>query len=213
MASNVTVDSITSRIRSRSDNETATPSDHIVSDVDIVVYQNEAYKQIWDALVEMSGYEYFGKEAALASPYALPADFYQLRAVDFGASPNVLSLKPWSFGERNNLFDDSYPRYRLRGGNIVFKPATFTASVTIHYVSTAPTLVAGGTFDGYNGWEEYMVAWGVSRAQQKQEYDPSIAMGEAQNVMTRIKRMALHTQDERSGIADVTSMPDDFYLG
>lgn len=212
MAANVTVNSLVSKVRKRADSETATESQSICPDAEIIEYLNEGYRQLYDLLTELSGLEYFGKQSTLTSPYALPSDFYQLLGVDLGAAGSEIPLRQFSFAERTQFFDVANPRYRIRSGSLVFRPATFATAVTLHYIPVAATLSAGGSFDSFNGWDEYVVAWGTRSVLSKQEYDLSTADAYLDRAETRIRRSATRVHAETQTIVDVETLPDEFYL-
>lgn len=212
MAATVTVNSLVSKARKRADAETSVESQSICPDAEIIEYLNEGYRQLYDLLVELCGLEYFGKQSTLASPYTLPADFYQLLGIDFGAVGSEIPLAQFAFAERTQFVDGANPRYRIRSGSVIWRPATFASAVTLHYVPVAATLAAGGTFDSFNGWDEYVVAWAVRSILSKQEYDLSTADGYLARAETRIRRSAPRIRAETQTIVDVETFPDQFYM-
>lgn len=205
----VTVNDTVSRVRKEADIETADQTKSVCPDAELIEYINHGYRALYDIIVELAGPEYFGKSTTLTSPYALPSDFYQLIAVDYGTLP----LRQFAFAQRHIPYDTASPRFRVQAGSLVFNPSTFAGSVTLWYVPHAATLSAGGSFDSYDGWDTYVIAYAVLKVRQKQEYDTrdaerNLAMAEA-----RVRRNAARIKPEPGRMHDVRSLPDEFYYG
>jgi hypothetical protein len=116
------------------------------------------------------------------------ADFYKPRGFDVQFGQNiVVTARPFMWAERNRyrLFSGwsyNWPvAYRMLGksstvaqspnDSVKFIPAPQGAfTITMWYTPTPPVLVAGGdTFDGVNGWEEYVVLSAATKLLVKQE--------------------------------------------
>lgn len=110
---------------------------------------NEALAEVWDMLVLASPPDYYSSETTVTTSsgvtaYALPADFYKLRAV-FVDEGNGEYRPISAINEHERQF------YRAPSG---------AYSVILRYIATAPQLGAGDdavTFDGINGFEELAV--------------------------------------------------------
>ena len=213
------VASVISRARQLADVETGTPSTSIVTDTDALAWVNDGYRELYDALVELGGVELFSKSATVtsASAYPLPSDFYQLVALDLpnGGSSTPTTLKPFSVRERNVSFSTADPRYMVRAGKLLFRPTTFSADVTLWYIPVPATLGASDSFDSLDGWDVFVVAWVYEQMLIKQEYDTSQAQRLQARAMERARRSVpkIGRRDGNRAIADVSSLPDEFYMG
>ena len=99
------------------------------------------------------------------SVYNLPTDFYKLKGVDLKIdNAQSIALKRYNFNERNLnntlIFNGiTNLRYRDENNTIKFTPKPSTTNeITVHYAPHAVKLSADSdTFNGYNGWEEYII--------------------------------------------------------
>jgi hypothetical protein len=121
--------------------------------------------------------------------FPLPTDFYKLSTVDevIGGSiitdgttgvmyvtGQAVSVKPYNVQNRNSYV---VPRS--------------SSSVLLGYVPTMTPLVADSdTFDGINGWEEYIIIDSAIKAAIKEEGDISELNSQKSAVLDRIKRSA-----------------------
>lgn len=156
---------------------------------------NSSCQHLWDKLVEAYGNDYELSTAPFAittdgvnDSYALPTDFFKLLGVDLQVSgtSNYLTLPRFNFGERNQY---SLPgiqtfagrtnmKYRLRGNFIWFIPLPTSGMVLrMWYVPRFTPLVnPTDSFDGINGWEEFVVNDAAMKALAKEESDISSIM-------------------------------------
>jgi len=169
---------------------------------------NASIAELYDLITQKFGNDYFVKDPAYTFPlvsgtesYALPSDFFKLLGVDFQlSSDEAITLKPFMFSERNQytrsivrgLTNAEFMRYRIRAGKLWFSPKpSSTNTITVWYVPLPTTLSADGdTFDGYNGWEEYVITDVCIKFLGKEESDASTFIGAKQALITRIEEAA-----------------------
>lgn len=152
---------------------------------------NSGIQELYDKLVEAYGSDYYLQTAATITTdgtndkYALPTDFFKLLGVDLqlsGSSTGTtgwISLWRFNFAQRNQytlpniqtLWGRTNLKYRLAGSNIWFIPLP-AASQTLRlwYAPRFTALVNDAdTFDGINGWEEFVILSAAINARIKEE--------------------------------------------
>ncbi len=115
--------------------------------------------------------------------YTLPSDYGYTLAVEYQAQSGVyVDLPRISFRDRNKYSNASTSGpaigYRLGNGVLALLPAPLSGAYRHWYVPTAPVLGdgTGGTvtsFDGVNGWEEWIVYDVAIKMLVKEESDAS----------------------------------------
>lgn len=170
------------------------------------VFINKSAAALYDMLVA-SFEDYYTKASATLTAtvngqgtYALDADFYKLAGIDIKVSSSEYkSLRPYVWRERNvyrNLPLATPPeyetRYRVRAGSLELLPVpTSVLPMTVWYVPTMAALtVDADTFDGINGFEEYIVLDAARKALMKEESDTSDVERELAALVERIQTMA-----------------------
>lgn len=167
MARTATLLELRTRAYKRSGNENETgrfPAAEVTVDV------NESIAALYDMLVECWGSDRFEASQTISvtsgtSTYALAAAFMDLLAVELIDGGNRFALNKFMRGEKPSLLSTSAvygPRptmYSLIGANIELLPTPSAAyTLTVRYVPAATELVSDSdTFDGVNGWEEWVV--------------------------------------------------------
>jgi hypothetical protein len=177
-----------------------------VSDTELTSYINYGCKKLYDMLIEAFGENYYVTDpldfqtVANQQDYALPADFYQLVGLDLKISTNeYLTLKPFDWVKRNfynssRIFalngDENY-KYLLVGNNIRFVPIpTAVKTMTLHYIPAFTNLSADiDTFDGINGWEEFVIIDAAIKMKQKEESDAQVLMMMKAEIEERITKL------------------------
>lgn len=224
MAQNVTVASLRTRIRQRADVETADQANSIVTTDELDTVINEAYRALYDIIANHAGPHYYATSASVSpSSFTLPADFYRALGVDlpnFWGTSRPYSLRRFSFAERNRragaLFAAGYdpPTYRIEGGVIRWEPtsAAPTSAVTLWYIPTPAALATGGSFDGVNGWDEFVVCWGVRYVKEKQEEDSGPAILKLREAEARVRESAGRIVQDPVTVADVRGDCYDSYF-
>lgn len=167
-----------------------------------VEWVNAGCQELYDKLIEAYGEDYFvGTEQIITtdgtnSTFALADDFYKLLGVDYLLNANAgvagrITIWRYNFAERNqySLPNLAAPgrlvlRYRIQGAKIAFLPRPPAAGQTL-YLTYAPRFTPlaadGDTFDGINGWEEWVKAAVAMKALGKEESD----MGPAAALLQR----------------------------
>jgi hypothetical protein len=143
---------------------------------DVTRYVNQGGAELYDIIVEARGRSYFRKSPPLSittlagtSFYAFsddedsPSDFYRLISVRRQGHESLRSFTP---DEEADLRRADSPigvptHYELRPGGIELLPLHGAGTViVVDYVPTYTDLVEDDdTFDGINGWEEYVVCF------------------------------------------------------
>ena len=183
-------------------------------------YINASIQDLYDTIIEVMGQEYFLKSdtfttIAGTSEYSVVVaddDFYQLYGVDWESGDNKWPLTPYEWQDRHqdniawSTFRDQwggYPcHYRLFGDQNaatgVYTPRirltpepTSVQTVRLWYVPHPPLLDADAdVFDGFNGWEEYVVVDAAIKLLQKEESDTQALELRKSRLLDRIRSMA-----------------------
>ena len=164
------------RVRQRADMENS----NFVSDSELNGYINKSISELYDLLVS-SNSEYFlssttSTVASGESTITLPSDFYKLRGVDFYLGGRWTDLEQFNFNERN-LDSTTYSligchvKYRLQGSTIKLIPEDNVDGQYRVWYTPVPTELSSDSdsFEGINGWEEYVVVDAAIKCLQKEE--------------------------------------------
>ncbi len=177
MPSLVTLGTLRTKARQRADMENS----KFISDSEFNGIINDSAKELYDLLT--TTYEdYYWTTSSISvvggtDTYSLPDDFYKLLGVDEILNQSTgqsISLKPFMFAERNAYTQPqvSYP-------------------VKLHYIPTMTEMVEDtDTFDGINGYEEYIIIDAAMKALIKEESDASALMAQKQAMIKRIQGAA-----------------------
>jgi len=225
MASNVTLGTLKTAARERSD----MVNSNFISDSELNRYINSSIKDLYDRLINAGEY-YYVSSADISvvggtATYSLPNDFYKLLGVDLviDSNGNAVTLRPFQFEQRNsylftptwNVVGLSYLRYMLQGSNIKFVPVPSGATtVRLWYSPAFADLVSDSdSFDGINGWEEYVILDAAIKMMIKEESDPQALMVQKQGMIQRLNEMKLMRDiGSPSKIADMSrTMPWEFW--
>lgn len=215
----VTLESLRDQARQRAD----MVNSEFCSDVEINQYINNSITELYDLLVSVNE-DYYVTSGTVSlvngtDSYSLPADFYKLLGVDVDYNGQQIAIKPFMFAERSRMqtaLSGAPFRYRLQGSNIKFIPEPDTSyTVTLWYVPRFTALSAdASTFDGINGWEEYVIVDAAIKMLQKEESDVSILMAQKEALRGRINTMAANRDSGEPqrivDVEDVTSL-DPFF--
>ena len=167
--------------------------------------------------------------------YPLPPDFYKLTSAEIVYSGGVTRpIAPYMEKERatytllTGWSIGALAWYRMLGANqIRFIPApaaqytvnlngypTFTKLTVAAYRDSTERqiLQAPASFDGINGWEQYVIWKTVARVQAKQKVDPSAALQFAAEKEQAIQAAAQNRDMQHAErVQDVVGFPDDWY--
>lgn len=186
---------------------------------------NANIRALYRLLAQAYGAEYFKKSTTLTTTsgeksIALPGDFFKLISVWWTVSDGIkirlrrateqemeretfgMGWPPWAFGMRTD--DEIWPKYALRASGIEFT-ATPTAeySITFNYVGAPLRLTLDeDTFDGYGGFEEFVIWMTAADAIAKEEGDTTHCIGRANGIAMDITTTAERDQSEPLCIQD-----------
>jgi hypothetical protein len=190
-----------SKARTRADMVNGT----FCTDAEVDEFIQSAWSELYDILV--ATFEDFAVTSTTIAvtgandTYALPADFYKLRGVEYllsNAAGSFVTLEPFEWSERGR-FSTISPgginatgyglMYCLRDTNIVFAPyPTGASSIKVWYVPECPCSAVSITVQ--RGWEEVVVLDAAIQMLLKEESDVSVLMMRKQALVARIKAMA-----------------------
>lgn len=157
-----------------------------VSDAELTGYINQSYFELWDLLVSKYGDNYYVASpyaitTTTAQQYALPGDFLKLLGVDIRVGSDWVTMRPFTFGERNRFntitaeprYGATNLRYRINGDNLWIMPTPPAGqSLQLWYVPRMVELVADGDVaEGVSGWLEYVIVDAAIKCLQKEESD------------------------------------------
>jgi hypothetical protein len=196
MARNVTLAQLRERARQKADMQNSS----FVSTDEIDGYINQSLTELVDLIVAREPDLYLDSAdlSLVSGSYPLPSDFYQLRGVEIERSSGVWeTIEPFNWNERNSLTDPILTAYgptcayRMRGNNLVLDPAQSSSQgVRVWYVPATPLLTGSAdTFDGINGWDEYVTTDVAIKCKDKEESDVSVLMAQKANLTRRIETM------------------------
>lgn len=222
MASNVTLLSLRNQARERADMKDS----EFWADADITVAVNASLKRLYNLLISAWGDEYFVTSELVASvadqeTYSLNAAFYKLLGIDVGsgASPtDFFRLTKFSFAERNTRRDNNFGlhdfRYRLHGSTFKVIPTSPAGNTfKVWYIPAMTELVADvDTFDGINGFEEWVVLDVAMKMLRKEESDTQELQLDQQKMEKHIIDMASpRDAAEPESVVDVENIDRDEY--
>lgn len=223
MAHSVTVASVRTKIRQQADIETLDEANSVITDDELDSVIDAGFRALYDLIANVAGHEAFATSATLTAPtFALPAGFYRALGVDFPnyyGTNQAATAKRFSFAERNRRTSPyvvegfELPTYRVQNGALAWEPASAapSTSVTLWYVPVPATLADGGSFDAVNGWDDYVVAWGVRYCREKQEEDQRPALLKLAQAEQRVKANAARIVQDPVAVADVRGVSDCAY--
>ena len=171
-------------------------------DPEVLRYVNQGCAEVYDLLVEARGRSYYaGEPVAITTTsdtvaYDLPGDFYRLVGVRRQDGEALVSYDMIDEAQLSyDLGTATYPAaYQLRGSKIRLLPKhNAGTTILVTYVPSFTDLVDDDdTFDGINGWEEYVVAYAARRMALKDEsFELAASMNEdLASVRERIQRLA-----------------------
>lgn len=204
MASNVSLATALAEVRQRTHYENS----QFVTDPELTNWINRSLKRLYDLLVgTFEEYNLSTADSLIASgnTFAIPADFYKLLGVDYIVSlPDQFQALPrigWQ--ERNG----SRYGYALRAANVVILPYSWAAGKTfrLSYIPVIATLAnPGDTFDGIDGYEEYVFLDVCCKILAKADRDASMFLQAKADMEANIQASA-HNRDagEPPHVSDV----------
>jgi len=183
-------------------------------------YIRESYAAMYDRLLRARGTTLLESKTTQAltvgqATYALPADFYELLAIDLDTGNGQYTLEKFNRKERPQLEDTNagwkgYPYYYvLAGDNIDILPVCQLSGCTlnIHYIPTVPDLQNDSdTLDGVDGWEEWIVLDAAKKMATKQGDERLVGLLTADLQREEARLAALSSARDRAGPGHVTDV-------
>lgn len=177
--STVTLGQLKTRSRERAD----MVNSKFISDSELASYINASYAELYDLLISSRGENYFIDSYSFTTTsnqdsYALPNDFYKLMGVDYVTSASqAITLKAFKWQERNRFKEPFYNTanynlmYQIRGNDLVFVPVpNGNQNMKLWYVPVPASLSSDSdSFNGINGYEEYIVIDAAIKMRVKEE--------------------------------------------
>lgn len=202
-----TLAQLRTRARERADMELGSgqsATDHFITNTELNSYINASIAELYDLLVKAYDADYYLTSSTVTGvastlEYSLPNDFYKMKGLD---REDGTPVKKFLFAKRNN----GGLKYRLRSSKLRFSDYPVVGEVfTLWYIPKPTELSADAdTFDGINGWEEYVIVDAAIKMRTKEETDTTDLKMEKQALKSRIEDMS---QDRDTGeperIADV----------
>ncbi len=204
----VTLSELQARTRELADMETLAPGSAFVDDAELTRALNRALRQLYNKLVIQRGDDYYAKTSTTQTTagvplVALPEDFFQLLTVIVSDGTGAFVDAP-KFGvhdvaglrtSENMIAGGIYLyRYRLNAAGLELLPTPRAAhDVTLYYVPTCPELkLAGDTFDGVNGWEDWACyAAAIDLLNKEESFEQAAALAAARgNLDVQIQALA-----------------------
>jgi hypothetical protein len=194
----LTLAQIRTQARQRADMEIS----QFVTDSELTNYVNSSIAELYDILVSRFEDYYIldtpQTVANGASELTIPADFYKLKGLDYDVGGGQYeTVRSFQFVERNETFDPGFGtlprmRYRVLGSVIKLTPPEFApGNYRIWYIPRfTPLVLDADTFDGINGWTEYVVVDCAIKMLNKEESDASAFREQKQKLLDRIEAMA-----------------------
>lgn len=179
--------------------------------------------ELYDLLVAADE-DYYASKSDISTDgtndeFALASDFYKAISVDVKVNGSEwVPLRRFSLREAGPRTEVAGARgeelrYRLTPTKIAFRDRPASGeTIRVHYVPRFTTLdTDGATFEGFSGWEEYIVLGCAIRAKQKEESDASEMMVERERLKKRIEAMAANRDTgEPATVVDVLGAIDEF---
>jgi len=195
----LTLAQIRTQARQRADME----GSQFVTDSELTNYVNASAAELYDLLVSRFE-DYYIDDTVLtvangADTLTLPTDFYKLKGVDWAVGDGTYeTVRSFQFVQRNETFDPGLGtlprmRYRVLGSTLKFSPIEYAAGTyRLWYIPRFTALVDDtDTFDGINGWTEYVVVDCAIKMLNKEESDSRAFVEQKQKLLDRIEAMAV----------------------
>lgn len=214
MARTRTLSDLIADVRQRTNQENST----FVTDAEVTEYLNQEIAELYGRIVQAQGQEHYRASSTIpvvsgTALYALPADFWQLQALEATLGGITGRLRPFMQVEHARL-QNAQPfawyspiRYRLQANNIEILPATQTFTATLFYTPAPPRLVnSGDLLDGFAGYEAAAIYGACATVLQKEESDASFYIGQRERIYRHIDAVAAQRDaNEPERIVDVTA--------
>lgn len=192
---------------------------NFITDSELTGYVNASIAELYDILVSRFEDYYILDELQTvvvgSSQLTIPSGFYKLKGLDYDVGGGLYeTVRSFQFVERNETFDPGFGtlprmRYRVLGSYIKLTPPEFApGTYRIWYIPRFTALAADSdTFDGINGWTEYVVVDCAIKMLNKEESDASAFREQKQKLLDRIEAMAADRDaGEPQSIVDLSAV-------
>jgi hypothetical protein len=220
MAHSLTVNATVARVRNEADIKTGAQADSIATDTEIIEWLDRAYRELVELVASGPGVDLLATSATFtpsAGVYTLPAGVYRVLGIDLVEGTLVTPLTQWNWRDRGRYESVDPPAWRVTAGGVVSFLPTGPSSGTVRlwYVPVPTTLAAGGSFEAYNGWDDYLVTYAVVEVRAKQEYDTSRAERRLAQLRRRVLTEAARLRAESTTVPERagSSADSDYYNG
>ena len=204
----VTLSTLKSRARQAADMENSA----FIGDTELTNMINASYMELYDLIVDVHEDYYvtsttFTLTTASAGVYALPADFYKLRGLDYQLGTDYVTVYPFQWPRRNQLnralrstwVGQVEIGYRMMGSNLRIEPNdSATGNYRLWYIPSLTLLSSDSdtldTLITRAGWEEYIVVDAARKMRVKEE--------SAVDSMDRAKAMLIRRIEEAASDRD-----------
>lgn len=187
---------------------------NFVTDPELDYFIAFASKRLYDILIDSFEEFYVKSEVKTitsGNELALPTDFYKLRGLDYNVGGKYVEIPMFNFNERNRSSSAYYGyyntglKYRLLGNKIFITPDDgATGSYRVWYIPLCNVETAG--FDGFNGYEDYIIIDAAIRCKLKAEEDVSSLYAMKQEILKLIKEASKNRDiGEPKTVRDMTS--------
>lgn len=170
-------------LRNRSRQRADMVNSRFITDAELNYFINASFGELYDLLVNSRGENYYVSSYNFTTTinqdtYPLPADFFKLMGVDYVTSTTqAITLKAFRWQERNRFREPFYNvrnynlMYQVRGNNLVFIPTpNGSQQIRLWYIPRHQELALDtNSFDGINGWEEYIIIDAAIKMRVKEE--------------------------------------------
>lgn len=193
MARSRTLTNLIADVRERCDMVGST----FITDATLTEYINQSAARCQNKFSAAAGHSYQSSTTTWTTTssltYALPSDFFETQLVMISNGGSNQAMRPFEMHE--------YPRWSERA-------STAGYTVTMIYTPVLARLVNGSdTFDGVNGWEEWVILDACIKALNKEESDVSVLMAQRQDIEAEITTMAGNRENAwPSRIVDVENL-------
>jgi hypothetical protein len=209
-----TVAAIITRIRQEADIETPTPDDDFITDTEITGFINQARKRLVDFIINVGGSDLLATSADVLQAGVAALTPYRVLGVDrIVSTTDTCPYRKWQFEERHRHTDPANPSWRWFANTLTWLPSAPTVAFRLWYIPLPTTLDDDAdTVQNFNGWDDYIVAWGVIQCQQKAERDTSEWKGNLVDAMKRVEDAVTQFGPQSPDtISDVQTFDEDFF--
>jgi hypothetical protein len=171
-----------------------------VTEDEALSYLNQGYKTLYNIIIQ-GNQDYFIDSQDLTlvdqqQEYPLPNNFYKMRGVDLMSGAQPITLRPFSFNERNryryaNLATWAGPayRYHMAGSNLKFTPIPGTGTLRIYYIPNPVEAATTASTLDTQGFDEYLVVYVAKKMLEKEESDVSSILQELLTLKAEVQSM------------------------